>query len=167
MVQRKGYNPGFQPGAYPGAGDMGGVNSITPQGPPPLQGGSEDTLFSDRTGQPGADDREPADKAGMVGRGMETSRERGMGGGSNVAPRQPAEPTPMAGATMQAPSPQMFEPMGRESNVRLTSSMGGGLYGKSGGLQGGGLGVPFDPTSNAQSDPISTLLQLLMRSGKV
>ncbi len=39
------------------------------------------------------------------------------------------------------------------------------MFGSSGGLKGGGLGMPFDPTSNQKSNPIDTLLQQLLGGG--
>ena len=116
----------------------------------------------------------------------ETPRERadigtGVGGNGEVtsAPRRPSAPTPMAGSAFEAPS-------GGAPNAMAMGSTGGvipfnplpqipgveastptarlrGLFGRQGGLQGGGLGTPFDPTPNEASDPISGLINMLKR----
>lgn len=92
------------------------------------------------------------------GRGAETPRERGN---TPAAPRKPMSPDPMAaagGSTFQAgvlPFKPLPGPMG--------SSPSGSLFGSMGGLKGGGLGIPLDPVSDVASDPIDTLIQLLMR----
>jgi hypothetical protein len=139
---------GNKPG--PGPGELG--EQPMPEFPPdihriPAPGGPGDI------GEAPAPDINP-------GRGRETPRERGGGG---VAPRRPSEPDPMAGSSFQSgmggPGVLPFQPMpGPQGGMAQ-----GGLFGSMGGLKGGGLGVPLDPTSNAASDPIDTLIQLLMR----
>jgi hypothetical protein len=49
----------------------------------------------------------------------------------------------------------------------LTSTLRGrgGYFGGQGGLTGGGFGMPFDPTSNSESDPISSLLKQILGGG--
>jgi hypothetical protein len=89
-------------------------------------------------------------------RSGESGRERAM---TQQTPRKPMEPTPMAGSgmTVSPPMPQM--PM-----EALTSTLRGrGNFGGAGGLTQGGFGLPFDPTSNQQSDPISGLLSMLKK----
>jgi hypothetical protein len=102
-------------------------------------------------------------------RGGESPRERGatmgappMGGNTGGQPTSmpPMAPSPVAGqglvpsAPLPGPNPQA-----------LTSTLrgSGGMFGSQGGLQGGGFGLPFDPTSNQESDPISSLLKLLQK----
>jgi hypothetical protein len=80
------------------------------------------------------------------------------------------EPSGGMTAPTTEPGPMLFEPMpGPDPNAfvaPLSSKLrSGGMFGSMGGLQGGGLGMPFDPTANEQSDPISTLLQLLKAGG--
>jgi hypothetical protein len=97
-------------------------------------------------------------------------------GGSVAAPSKPSSPTPMAGSTMLPPEQGVtpFEPMNESGGMAPRAqmrnpgmpvagggSMSGGLLGSLGGLQGGGLGVPFDPASDQQSDPMSLLMELL------
>ena len=95
--------------------------------------------------------------------------------------RRPAEPSPMsgsfftAGGGREAPmgGVRPFTPMGDTNGTDLASPMGGdvgvtrrspvALFGSLGGLQGGGLGVPLDPMSNATSDPISSLIESLLK----
>lgn len=96
-----------------------------------------------------------------TGRGNETPRDR-IG---NVAPRKPMEPSPMAsqGSSMQAPMPGVlpFKPLPGP----MMGTTQGRLFGSMGGLKGGGLGLPLDPISDVASDPIDTLIQLLMKRG--
>lgn len=101
-------------------------------------------------------------------------RRPSSGGNEGISPRRPAEPTPGAGSSetissggpAPSPGPLPFEPLEMPMTSKLAKPANG-LYGSAGGLQGGGLGVPFDPTSDAQSNPIDTLMQLLMSAGKV
>lgn len=92
--------------------------------------------------------------------------------GAGAAPPMPKSPSPQAGSVSTAgmgstEGVMPFAPMGGTPNVRLAKPSSQGLYGSLGGLQGGGLGLPLDPTSNQQSDPISTLIQMLSgRSNK-
>ena len=112
------------------------------------------------------------------GRGGETPREREdskgdvslrtLGGSSMAAPPRPKTPTPMAGSTFSPGAAQPpsgvtpFNPMRGPSPVGMARSQGQ-MYGALGGLKGGGLGLPLDPISDQQSDPISTLMQLLQK----
>jgi hypothetical protein len=86
-------------------------------------------------------------------------------GGMNAqaAPQRPEEPTPMAGSTQMGSSEGVlpFQPMGGPSPSTLAKPQSS-LFGSMGGLQGGGLGVPLDPTPNAASDPITNLIQMLL-----
>lgn len=104
---------------------------------------------------------------GEVARGIETPRERmpdvGLrppargagedvsGGSTRIMPRKPSAPTPEAGNVVPPQGVMPFNPMGSQR----------GLFGRMGGLMGGGLGVPFDPVSNAQSNPLSSLIAAL------
>jgi hypothetical protein len=102
---------------------------------------------------------------GGAGRAGETPRDRQ---GSQAAPARPGTPTPMAGSTFQPEVPQgpgviPFEPLPSTDIMGVSRR---GLFGSRGGLQGGGIGLPLDPTSNQASDPISGLIQLLLRGGK-
>jgi hypothetical protein len=102
-------------------------------------------------------------------RGGETPRERaasGGGGGTGspgltgglATPPRPRVPTPVAGAAGQPPQgPSVNSPLPPIVSQARQRSLMGGL----GGLTMGGLGVPFDPTSNQKSDPISSLMELL------
>ena len=128
----------------------------------------------------------PVGDKGLAGRGGTSPFEEfgPMGGGvsrrpaannEGIAPRRPDQPTPHAGASetlggpmpMPSMAPEPFSPMGMPMTSKLARPGGGSLYGSAGGLQGGGLGVPFDPTSDLESDPISTLMMLLQTAGKV
>jgi hypothetical protein len=112
---------------------------------------------------------EPPDVS-QEGRSETTPRENQPPQGAapvTSTPKKPAEPSPMAGSSFQPPpiqGVQPFAPLPSQPGVSLAKSRSQALYGSSGGLQGGGLGVPFDPVSDAQSDPISGLLQMLMKS---
>jgi hypothetical protein len=103
----------------------------------------------------------------------------GGGGESHATPMRPPQPTPEAGSSFQAtsggdttgqggltpfsPLPQTdYAPLARSGGPGGLQSGNGGLFGSLGGLQGGGLGVPLDPTANEQSDPIDTLIKHLM-----
>lgn len=105
-------------------------------------------------------------------RSGESPREREMSkmGGAGVAPRRPSSPSIGAGASFQSGAssdgPQgvkPFSPMGSADVGMLASPARRGLYGRAGGLQGGGLGVPLDPTSDQESDSIESLIQALMQ----
>lgn len=96
--------------------------------------------------------------SGQGARGSETPRERG----GDATPTRPMSPDPVVGH----PPVQVTQPLPSESPMALTSTLRSrGLFGGAGGLTGGGLGVPFDPTSNSQSDPINTLLKKLLGGG--
>lgn len=98
-----------------------------------------------------------------------TSTGPGYHVGTVASPDQPDEPTPLAGMTSTPPQAiQPFRPLPETPSSTLVGSIGSmatprlrGLYGSAGGLQGGGLGVPLDPTSNAASNPIDSLLSTL------
>ncbi len=96
-----------------------------------------------------------------------------MGGAPSATLRRPSSPTPMAGSSFTASSGGVmpFTPMEDSTDSASlttpsgpTSQLRGSLFGSQGGLKGGGLGVPLDPVSDQQSDPISKLIQLLQRS---
>lgn len=78
--------------------------------------------------------------------------------GTSATPPMPTAPTP-------APNGSTFNPISGGNSVgpllSPMSSQRRGLYGALGGLKGGGLGVPLDPTSNQASDPISGLISML------
>lgn len=156
--------------------------------PPPLPPGPEES-----PGPPGTQDvptLPPPGPGGEVGpipaRGGSTPRESEAerqrervpdsggaadpGGGPSFAPRKPSVPTPQAGIVQPQPGPIPFNPMdgGGMSPENLAKPLRlRGFYGSQGGLTGGGFGLPFDPISNQDSDPISSLIEQLMKSGKV
>lgn len=129
---------------------------------PPDRPDRNPPFISDDRGMPPNELPGPGDIAGERA-GTSPRENPTLGGGVNMrspggqaTPGRPMSPTPMAGSVMP------FQPMGSPSPASLTRPRSGNLYGSMGGLQGGGLGLPLDPTSNQKSDPISTLLQLLM-----
>ena len=75
--------------------------------------------------------------------------------------RRPSSPSPMAGSTFQS-GVLPFAQFGSPDVGSLATPRSGGLYGESGGLMGGGLGVPLDPQSNQLSPSIEQLIQQLM-----
>jgi hypothetical protein len=118
---------------------------------------------------PESDPAYPADGwHGAPSRLSETSRERGNGpdvslrGAAQATPTMPKVPTPMAGKVSPASSGVLpFTPMGGGGPSVMLRSPGRQLFGSLGGLKGGGLGIPMDPTNDAASDPISTLIKML------
>lgn len=74
----------------------------------------------------------------------------------------------MAGPMIEDPAPGGFGggDMGGPMAPSPISGGGGaslrGLLGSAGGLQGGGLGLPFDPVANETSDPIALLMKQLL-----
>jgi hypothetical protein len=70
-------------------------------------------------------------------------------------------PTPMAGSTMSPGGTLPFSPLSGPKPVQLVKPRGSALFGSMGGLQGGGLGLALDPTSDQASDPITTLMKIL------
>jgi hypothetical protein len=148
------------------ADEAGGMPEAPMMPPPPV-----DTKLREPTSEGG----EFSPGFDLPGRGEEGPRERpsgGGGGGTAVAPRRPSEPTSQAGSQFSNPQPLgpaaqqgvlPFAPMPQANVGSFATPNQGGLYGSAGGLQGGGLGVPFDPISDAASDPISGLLELLMQ----
>jgi hypothetical protein len=130
-----------------------------PQGPPLLSAGGQDlsTAHIEQSQEDGRAATKPRDNPDMMG----TQGSLGMGG-AQAAPSRPRSPQPMAGSTFSPPPPTggviPFEPMGDTSGVSLAR---GRIFGKQGGLQGGGLGMPLDPMANEASDPIAMLMQLL------
>lgn len=140
------------------------------QGPPLTTPPPQQFDFMDRSNTgPGPEDRHPEDKAGEVNRGSYGPRENFDNmGGAEAAPSRPRTPTPMAGSTFSPAMPPVggvipFTPMGDTSGVSLAK---GRLFGRQGGLTGGGLGVPLDPVADESQDPISTLIKLLMGGGQ-
>lgn len=86
--------------------------------------------------------------------------------GAQGTPDMPDQPSPVAGSTFTAPSGLTpFNPMSSPDVGSMATPKLRGLFGSSGGLTGGGLGVPLDPQSNQASDPISTLIKLLSGGG--
>lgn len=82
-----------------------------------------------------------------------------------AALRRPEEPTPMAGSAFVT-NPIPSEPLGPSvGGIMPTRLRSRGMFGTQGGLLEGGLGEPFDPTPNNQSDPISTLISALLNKG--
>lgn len=80
--------------------------------------------------------------------------------GVGSVPPSPMEPTVRAGQ----PGIPTFSPMPPVPGVSLAKPRGmGSLFGSAGGLQGGGLGLPFDPVSNQKSLPIDGLIQMLKK----
>lgn len=87
--------------------------------------------------------------------------------GPRPVPSRPSVPTPMAGSTMELPSTEgilPFTPLAGPDAVSQASPVRRSLYGGQRGLTGGGLGVPLDPVSNDQSDPISSLIAMLLKN---
>ncbi len=124
---------------------------------------------------PDAKIRQPQPGGGDVGGfgGLSQSQTKpremsmGQGGGQNQpTPARPRQPQPAQGAISPAPMGGVipFEPMAGPDLASMASPVGGGLYGSLGGLKGGGLGVPLDPINDAQEDPLSGLIQMLLKS---
>lgn len=172
--------------------DMAGGNSDAPQsdGPtggfqarmpvptitPGMGGGFDPTApgIHDFPGASGLTIEPPGASAQQKGQSSESPRERVM----TSAPRMPSEPTPQAGAAgpaLDASSGVIpFAPMagsGPEAQVQPqgpapvsgVSLRGSSLFGSSGGLTGGGLGIPQDPTTRANNGSIDGLIQLIQR----
>ena len=135
----------------------------------------------DRT-PPSLADKYPGISDPFMGRGSDAPRfgDEGRGDeGPRAALRKPgASPSPSAGNSFQsggdmggggsmAPSGvSPFNPLPSAPIGSFAQSRQGGLFGSLGGLKGGGLGVPMDSTPDAASDPINTLLKLLMGGGQ-
>lgn len=102
---------------------------------------------------------------GQGGRGGETPRERVPGATDGAVPPRPMAPSPVAGGAANPPGLSAFSPMpGGAPGISLAKPRGmGALFGAQGGLQGGGLGLPFDPISNQKSPDISGLISLLKK----
>lgn len=165
-------------GLVRGGGLGGGLRDDTMLGPQPP------TDIDTRVGLGGAPPPEPggngpAGKIGDVnslnahaGQFSESPRERET---AQAVPRQPMQPSPAGGAPSAASTGQgPFMPLPSLSPASMaTPGLGGApggfsaqkrnLFGGHGGLTGGGLGVPLDPQSNDASDPISSLIQLLLK----
>lgn len=134
----------------------------SPQNPPPAQS-SQPSLYMPNaaTGQPGI----PAQSG-------ETPTERGQipgaGGGApragspfpHAAPSQPMTPDTSGTGSVSVP-PTTFQPLPSYNPGSLVTSQAGGLAGSLGGLKGGGLGVPLQPSNPALDNPISLLISLL------
>jgi hypothetical protein len=141
-------------------------------------GGAADNPFASPDPQSGGADS-GKDKLGPVfGRFGESPRERPVPNHQPPPPAAPTEgavptphyPTPMSGGTSmaggggstdQGPSMPTFDPMPSAPMGAMTSARRS-LYGKAGGLLGGGLGAQ-DTTSNQMSDPISSLIAMLQK----
>lgn len=164
--------PGFDPDQYgPPKGHQYGGGAPLPTGP------------EESPGPPGTQDvptLPPPGPGGEIGpipaRSGESPRERaggaaqgGPGGGAGFAPPRPRSPQIQAGAVQPpSPGPVPFDPMADTGAMSLAKPLRlRGFHGKAGGLTGGGFGMPFDPVSDEQSDPISSLIEQLLQSGKV
>lgn len=137
----------------------------------------------DRIGIPPGEHELPMEDHGVIdpgispprreGQGSESPRERdafGTGVGGNATPRRPMAPTPMAGtASLQPFQPMSDAPAGMMAGAGMGAGSvlrrpgGGSLFGSMGGLKGGGLGMPLDPTNAAQNQDVSGLLQMLLK----
>lgn len=84
--------------------------------------------------------------------------------GSSAAPSRPRSPQSMAGS-MSPGGVTPFSPMSDMSTSSGPQMALGRLFGQAGGLKGGGLGVPLDPASNQESDPISQLIKMITGGG--
>lgn len=97
---------------------------------------------------------------GGSGDGQQAGTPGGQPDGPRATPAQPRQPFARAGQTGVLP----FKPMDQNVGPNVTPKMTN-LFGSLGGLKGGGLGLPLDPTSNQISDPIDGLIQLLRKGG--
>lgn len=86
---------------------------------------------------------------------------------------EPAGPPPGGGGPSGPPIPTINPPLGGGPSTDPTQPVPGqaklrgpSLFGSQGGLQGGGLGVPLNPTNSTQSDPISSLIKQLLQQGR-
>jgi hypothetical protein len=96
---------------------------------------------------------------------------QGPASGGVATPQMPMYPSPQAGSTSMATggastdqagsTAAAFHPLPSPAMGMMTSARRS-LYGKAGGLLGGGLGAQ-DTTSNNVSDPISSLIQILQK----
>jgi hypothetical protein len=95
---------------------------------------------------------------------------QGNASGGVATPQMPMYPSPQAGSTSMATggstdqsgsTAAAFHPLPSPAMGMMTSARRS-LYGKAGGLLGGGLGAQ-DTTSNNVSDPISSLIQILQK----
>jgi hypothetical protein len=126
---------------------MVGQPQPTP-GPEPTPGPAGSPISSPRTG--------PQAGPGSLFAGL--SAPGGIGGGgvaSGATPSRPDAPTPVAS---QPPAP--FMPM----NAGMQPTAGRMLFGRAGGLMGGGLGVPGalgGQESGTDADALATLLKML------
>lgn len=141
-----GPDPDILGSIFGGAAAQQAPNQPNAQERPPIEIGA--------SGTPGS-----APAGAETGRSSEGPRER-MPGGAMTAPGKSMYPSSMAGTTFSGPVP--FDPMSGGDLSPMAMPKQGGLYGSLGGLQGGGIGVPLDPASNAASDPISTLIEALL-----
>lgn len=113
--------------------------------PPPTGDGPYDDSAHNKIDQPGGD---------------------GDPNGGQATTSRPRTPTSMAGSVSPVQSGmQPFNPMGDMSTSSGPQMALGRLFGQAGGLKGGGLGVPLDPTSNQMSDPINQLLKMITGGG--
>lgn len=105
----------------------------------------------------------------------ETPAERGQipgaGGGApragspmpHGAPPQSMTPDTSGTGSVTIGSPSTFQPLPSYNPGSLVTSQAGGLAGSLGGLKGGGLGVPLQPSNPALDNPISLLISLLQK----
>lgn len=143
-------------GDFPGTIPHGGITGNPEVDPGGITDPSNPTEIGGQGGMTGGP------SPGQPSRGSESPRERQ----GTAVPRRPMEPTPMAGSASPASGGlQPFQPMGSPSVGSMATPRLRGLFGSSGGLQGGGLGVPLDPTSNDASPDISSLIAQLLKGG--
>jgi hypothetical protein len=150
-------NPRSQDDTLDPEAATGNLPDAPPQGDGTLTGGANTT---------------PAPPS-IEGRSGETPRDRvetpGGFGGNESTPniqatmRRPTTPTPMAGTTFEPSAGVLpFQPMGAPDMGALATPHLRPLYGRSGGLQGGGLGVALDTTPNSPNQGIGGLIQALL-----
>lgn len=155
-----------QPGEVPDGPEIFGPPDRGPI-PDPFGGGKENS------------DPKPPGTPGVIHEGNdETPRDRGIpqpnipyngqppAGAPTGAPPMPKSPTPIAGQPPNPqPGPMPMPPMPSPEGPSLAQPQRRGLFGGSGGLTGGGLGVPGSG-NQGMDDPISALIQqLLMNRG--
>jgi hypothetical protein len=155
--------PGGLPGGLPGGppenvpGPQGPDNNINidgqiPNGPPPGTynpgdyNPEQDQQFPSPT---------PLPKGPETSHDSESPRDR-----SQTTMRRPMSPTPAPPNTAELIP---FQPMGDMSANNMVQRRSPGLFGTAGGLKGGGLGLPMDPTNSAANQDVSGLLQMLMQ----
>ena len=167
MAARRQLNPDDPGAAGPLGPRMPAMPPMAPGAPTQelnLPGGQLPQENAPGVGNPGGYQEPGSEQTGPggpieTGQSKETPRERQAG---QATPRMPMSPTPAPSNTAQLIPFNPVSSTPANQMVLGRSNPFGSLFGASGGLKGGGLGVPDSGSAMAPNQDLSGLLKMLM-----